>query len=384
MMDEDNSFSMVLQLWYSQHGRDLPWRHTKDAYLIWVSEIIMQQTQVVQGLDYYLRFVERFPNVESLAAAEEDDVMRLWQGLGYYSRARNMQRAARQVVDMKCFPRNYEAIRSLCGVGDYTAAAIASFAFDLPYAVVDGNVYRVLSRYFGIDTPIDTSAGKKAFASLAQHLLDETHPAMHNQAIMDFGALVCTPRSAGCHDCPLACSCVAFASGMVDSLPVKSHSIKVRHRYLIYIYTRFGDKLIIHKRGKDDIWAGLYEFPLIEVDAFENSDANRKKKQSEKSLGGKRESKLSADGISDDAISEALISTPWVNEALTDGGVLREVCRDFHHQLSHQLLHAYFCILECKSRPTCEGVVIDADGLGDYAKPRMLELLIEKMDKQAL
>ena len=187
-------FSPLLT-WYQQNGRDLPWRHTQDPYKIWLSEIILQQTRVEQGLAYYLRFTEAFPTVNALAAANEDEVLRLWQGLGYYSRARNLHEAARQIVRLGAFPTSYTEIRKLKGIGDYTAAAIASFAYGLPHAVVDGNVYRVLSRVFAISTPIDSSEGKHQFARLAQELLPPKHAALHNQAIMDLGALICTPRS---------------------------------------------------------------------------------------------------------------------------------------------------------------------------------------------
>lgn len=261
----DNHFSKHIIAWYETHKRDLPWRNTKDPYLIWISEIILQQTRVDQGYDYYLRFVQRFPSVDVLASADEDEVMRYWQGLGYYSRARNLHAAAKQIVAQGTFPKTFEGVRALKGVGDYTAAAICSFAYDLPYAVVDGNVNRVLSRWLSIDSPIDTSAGKKAVKEAAQLLMDPLRAALHNQAMMDFGALQCTPSSPDCQGCPLCDSCLAYEKGLVDVLPVKSHKTKVSNRYFHYLFVKAGDSTFIHKRTDNDIWKNLYELPLIET-----------------------------------------------------------------------------------------------------------------------
>ena len=257
-------FSQILHAWYKDNARHLPWRETKDPYKIWISEIILQQTRVSQGYDYYCRFIKRFPNVFLLAEADEDEVMNYWQGLGYYSRARNLHAAAKAIADKGHFPTSYEEIKSLKGVGDYTAAAIASFAYGLPYAVVDGNVYRVLSRWLGLDEPIDSSTGKKLFAGIAQELLDKSSPAVYNQAIMDFGALQCTPSSPDCTICPLVDSCLAYHKGKVDVLPVKQHKTKVQERFFIYIYVHAGEYTYIRKRSGQDIWQNLYEFPLIE------------------------------------------------------------------------------------------------------------------------
>ena len=253
--------SESLALWYEHNGRDLPWRAAPDAYKVWLSEIILQQTTVKQGTDYYLRFIERFPTVEALAAASEDEVLRLWQGLGYYSRARNLYKASRQVVAQGGFPTDFKGLRALSGVGDYTAAAIASIAFDLPHAVVDGNVYRVLARHFGLDTPIDTTAGKKAFAILADELLDKKHPGRHNQAMMDFGATQCTPHSPHCDVCPLAGSCVALAEGRVDTLPVKARHTKPTEIHIDYVLVHTSTGLYLRQRAKKGIWAGLWEIP---------------------------------------------------------------------------------------------------------------------------
>lgn len=258
-------FADILMEWYGRHGRDLPWRHTKDPYRIWVSEIILQQTRVMQGYEYYCRFIKRFPDVGSLAKASEEEVMRHWQGLGYYSRARNLHAAAKSILMQGRFPVGYDEVRALKGVGDYTAAAICSFAYDMPCAVVDGNVYRVLSRWRGIEEPVDSSKGKKIFAALAGELIDRQRPALYNQAIMDFGALQCVPSSPDCMACPLAETCVAFHSGKVGVLPCKQHKTKVSCRYLIYLYvhTESGD-MFVRKREKADIWQNLYEIPLLE------------------------------------------------------------------------------------------------------------------------
>ncbi len=249
--------------WYRQHKRDLPWRHTKDPYKIWLCEIIMQQTRIAQGLAYYNTFVQNFPTPADLAAATEDRVLKLWQGLGYYSRARHLHAAAKSMQGK--FPPTYEGVRALKGVGDYTAAAICSIAYGMPYAVVDGNVLRVLSRVFGITTPIDSTEGKKQFAALAQELLDKQNPGDYNQAMMDFGALVCTPQVPACLTCPLAKQCRARKDGTQEKLPVKAQKTKVSTRYFHYIYVEQGHFTWLHQRGPGDVWQNLYEPPLIET-----------------------------------------------------------------------------------------------------------------------
>ena len=261
-----SEFADKLIGWYEENKRDLPWRDTKDPYRIWISEIILQQTRVAQGYDYFVRFMKRFPDVFTLAEAEEDEVMKYWQGLGYYSRARNLHAAARSMAEAGGFPVVYQDVLALKGVGEYTAAAICSFAYDMPYAVVDGNVYRVLSRWMGIDAPIDSTQGKKLFAQVAQELMDKKRPAIYNQAIMDFGALQCTPSSPNCLFCPLSDSCLALAQGKVDALPVKQHKTKVTNRFFNYIYVRTGGYTFIRKRTGNDIWKNLYEPLLIETD----------------------------------------------------------------------------------------------------------------------
>jgi len=263
----NQEFSKILRHWYRKNGRDLPWRRTKEAYKIWLSEIILQQTRVDQGLPYYEKFLKNFPSVEALSNASEDQILRLWQGLGYYSRARNLHAAAKQVVSDfgGKFPADYEKLRSLKGVGDYTASAIASFAFDLPHAVVDGNVFRFLSRFSGIETPIDTSAGKTDFMEVAVALMDERYPAEHNQAMMEFGSTCCKPISPNCDDCPFSMACHAYMYNKVSELPKKSKKLKSRKRYLHYFLISDGVYTYIRRREGDDIWKGLYELPLVEI-----------------------------------------------------------------------------------------------------------------------
>ena len=261
--------------WYQRNKRDLPWRNTNDPYRIWISEIILQQTRVNQGMDYYLRFVERFPTIGELARAHEDEVLKYWQGLGYYSRARNIYKAAQQIVSQfgGVFPKQHCDVLQLSGIGDYTAAAICSLAYNQPYAVVDGNVYRVLSRLFGIKTPIDSGAGKKEFAELAQSLLSAAEPANHNQAMMEFGALKCIPVSPDCENCPLLGVCVAYKTNEIANLPVKSQKTKTSKRYFNYLFIRQKNSTFLQKRIAKDVWQNLYEFPLIESDKlFELSE----------------------------------------------------------------------------------------------------------------
>lgn len=261
-------FTEVLALWGKENRRDLPWVGIKDPYRIWLSEIMLQQTRVEQGLPYYQRFTEAFPTVFDLAAAPDDEVMKLWEGLGYYSRARNLLKAAKMVVaeHQGVFPESREGLRALPGIGEYTSGAIASFAFDLPEAVVDGNVYRVLSRFFGIDDPIDSTTGKKRFAELARAVLNEKESAAHNQAIMDFGSRQCSPRNPDCEGCPLSPRCRARAAGRVEELPVKSRKQAKRDRWFYYMVLRMDEQVLVRQRTAKDIWQGLYDFPAVESD----------------------------------------------------------------------------------------------------------------------
>lgn len=255
--------------WYPRHQRDLPWRHTRDPYAIWLSEVILQQTRVRQGLPYYHDFITTYPTVHDLAAAAEDEVLRHWQGLGYYSRARNMHHTAQQVVREYegQFPSTYNELLKLRGVGQYTAAAIASFAFGEQVAVLDGNVFRVLARVFGITADIAAPATRKQFQQLADSLIPATAPDQFNQAIMEFGAIQCTPVNPDCLFCPLQAQCFAFQHGMVNELPVKSKVKAGRTRYFHYLVLRHGDTVYMRKRTAKDIWQGLYDFALTETDA---------------------------------------------------------------------------------------------------------------------
>ncbi len=253
--------------WYLVNKRDLPWRNTTNPYLIWLSEIILQQTRVDQGMAYYHRFSETYPTLNSLAKADEEEVLKLWQGLGYYSRGRNLLKAAQKVADdfNGVFPKTYTDILSLPGVGPYTAAAIASFAFRLPYAVVDGNVSRVLSRLFDESTPINSSAGKKLFQDLADKCLSTKRPDLHNQAMMELGALVCSPRNPSCNTCPLASHCLSMARETIQDRPQKIKSKKAKERQIDYIILQNDNRILMRKRTDKDIWQGLFDFPSIEL-----------------------------------------------------------------------------------------------------------------------
>lgn len=260
-------FHKILNDWYKQNKRDLPWRTNHMPYYVWVSEIILQQTRVDQGTDYFLRFIEKFPDIQSLASAPEIEVLKIWQGLGYYSRARNMHIAARQVMDdfNGQFPATYDNLKKLKGIGDYTAAAIASISFGLPYAAIDGNVYRVLSRIFGITTPVDSTKGKIEFSNLATELIDQQNPGTFNEALMEFGALQCTPRNPGCTMCPFQGQCIAFSMAAITQFPVKTNKVKVRHRFFNYLYLEHEKSIFLEKRDTNDIWQNLYQLPLIET-----------------------------------------------------------------------------------------------------------------------
>lgn len=328
-------FANTIISWFQENGRALPWRETKDPYAIWLSEIILQQTRIAQGWEYWERFMAQYPKVEDLAAASEDEVLRLWQGLGYYSRARNLHAAAKQIVALGKFPDTLEDIKALKGVGDYTAAAIGSFAFDIPAAVVDGNVYRVLSRYFGIDTPINSTQGKKEFAALAQSLIPASDAAAYNQGMMDFGAIQCTPQSPRCLLCPLAETCVALREGRVEDLPVKLKTLKVQTRRLAYIYIRCNGEIAIHRRGEGDIWQGLWEpYNVSDLPALPTFDA------------------------------------PLVLKA-----------KDVKHVLTHRILLADFYLLETKKRPLLpdDYIWIKESEISEYGIPRLIEILLEKL-----
>jgi A/G-specific adenine glycosylase len=261
------NFTNELVQWYLENKRDLPWRNTTNAYIIWLSEIILQQTRVEQGLPYFNRFLERYPDVSSFAAADEDEVLKLWQGLGYYSRGRNMLKTARLVQEQYhgVFPDSYDKLIKLKGIGEYTAAAIASFSANEAKAVVDGNVYRVLARYLGVYEPINSATGKKTFQTLANDFLNKKNPALHNQAMMEFGALQCKPKSPNCSVCPVKEGCYAYHHNKVNELPVKLKTVKIKNRCFNYFLITEGDQLVLNKRGENDIWANMYDLPLIET-----------------------------------------------------------------------------------------------------------------------
>jgi len=317
-------FYNQLYTWFEQNHRILPWRETEDAYAIWISEIILQQTRVEQGLPYYLRFIERFPDIQSLAQASEDEVLRYWQGLGYYSRARNLHHAAQEVVarGQTPFPRTFDQIRALPGIGEYTAGAISAFAYNLPYPALDGNVYRVLARLYDCEMAFDTTEGKKYFRGLANELLDRDHARLFDSAIMEFGALYCTPTSPECDSCPLNLFCEAYKHHTVELLPVRKPRPKVRDRYLNYsIYIAHGQTLI-HQRQENDIWKHLWEFPLEET-----------------------------------AEQQDRPTVPHI---------------DFTHVLSHQRLHARFYIYKVSTLPSVEGTkMVSLNELDDYAFSRL-------------
>ncbi len=259
--------SAKLIRWFEQNKRDLPWRHTKDPYKIWLSEIILQQTRVAQGLPYYIKFIKQFPDVYALANSDEQEVLKLWQGLGYYTRARNLHHTAKEIVHRYNgrFPSTYAKLLQLKGVGEYTAAAIASFCFDQAVPVIDGNVFRVLSRLKGIAVPINTSEGKKIFKITAAQSMDTSQPARYNQAVMEFGALQCLPQQPLCKTCPLQTECVAYQTGKVERLPVKLPKIKIKKRTFHFVLVYSNDKILLQKRQNDDIWKNLYQLPLIET-----------------------------------------------------------------------------------------------------------------------
>ncbi|WP_442589773.1 A/G-specific adenine glycosylase [Pedobacter sp. AW31-3R] len=266
------TFQEEIIKWYSDHKRALPWRDTTDAYVIWLSEIILQQTRVEQGMPYFNRFLAAYPTVTAFAAATETEILKLWQGLGYYSRGRNMLFTARQIVELYegIFPVRYDELIRLKGIGEYTAAAISSFSSGEAQAVLDGNVFRVLSRYFGVELPINSTEGKKQFTALAKSLLYTDDPAQYNQAIMEFGALQCKPKSPNCQICPLQLDCYAKNMGLVNMLPVKLKKTKIRIRHINYFVCEDRDSVLVNQRTEDDIWQNLYDFPRLEMDLAVN------------------------------------------------------------------------------------------------------------------
>ncbi|MFD1614560.1 A/G-specific adenine glycosylase [Gelatiniphilus marinus] len=340
-------FTKTLTRWYSENKRALPWRKTKNPYYIWLSEIILQQTQVKQGLPYYDAFVAKYPTVFDLAKAPESDVLKLWQGLGYYSRARNLHASAKHIVYKLngTFPNNYKALLKLKGVGDYTASAVASICFNEVAAVVDGNVYRVLSRYFGIDTPINSSKGTKAFKALAQELIDKKNPADFNQAIMEFGAVQCRPKSPNCAVCPLKNGCVAFNKNTIAELPVKIKSAKAKKKhYNFLVFISKDQKTLLEKRKGKGIWQNLYQFPLIETNNAQSLNALKKL--------------LKTYEILKDTDFELV---PYNKDAII-------------HKLSHQHLHTKFWIVYVN---TLNANGVSFDKVHDFPVPALIGSFIE-------
>ena len=337
--------------WYAENHRDLPWRHDPTPYEVWLSEVILQQTRVNQGMDYYLRFVEKWPTVSALANASEEEVLKMWQGLGYYSRARNLHKCAKQVVEQYHgeFPADYEQLKKLQGIGDYTAAAIASIAFNLPQAVVDGNVYRVLARLYDIDTPININEGQKTFARLADELLNREQPGLHNQALMEFGALHCTPKNPNCLLCPLQAQCLAFAHQTVMQRPVKLQKTKVTTRYFNYLVIRIKDSIYLHKRSDNDIWRNLYDFPCIESDK-----------------------PLSADEV----MATEQFKQLFGNKAFT----LTKVSPVFTHKLTHRTILAQFIEIKLEKKllriETKDLFLTPEMDLGTFPIPRLIDLYL--------
>lgn len=336
--------------WYQQNKRDLPWRNTQNPYFIWLSEIILQQTRVDQGLPYFNKFISHYPTVFDLAKAEEQAVLKDWQGLGYYSRARNLHTTAKFIVDELNgqFPQSYQELLQLKGIGEYTAAAIASFSYDLPHAVLDGNVFRVLSRLFDIETPINTPKAKKEFGALANELLPKQHPAIFNQAIMEFGALQCVPANPNCSNCVLASKCLAFSNKTVVNRPLKDKKTKISNRYFNYLVFQDNKRFVLQKRVDNDIWKNMFEFPKIVSNDFENTDE---------------------------------IELQLKNLNLE----LKQVISLKKHILSHQHIYAKFYIIKeiPKQLPADFGplLTISKSDLEHYPIPKLIDTFLETYDK---
>lgn len=345
-------FQSKLIEWYQKNQRTLPWRGDKNPYHIWLSEVILQQTRVEQGMDYYCRFTERWTDVFSLAAANEQDVLKMWQGLGYYSRARNLLKCAIQIVEQYngVFPDEIEKLKKLSGIGDYTAAAIASIAYDKPHAVVDGNVYRVLSRLFEVDTPINSTQGKKQFTALAQEILCESNPGIFNQAMMELGALQCVPNKPNCSLCPVQEFCLAFKNKTVSNFPVKTRNVKIRERYfnyIIFILEQNDERyLYIHKREANDIWKNLYDFFLIETDEAVDTET-------------------------------LLHQDEFVNLLKNNPFTLLNASAVYSHKLSHQTLRAQFFVVRITKKLAFAHVnklsLIKISELDNFPLPRLLD-----------
>jgi A/G-specific adenine glycosylase len=350
-MENANFITVNLIDWYQSNKRMLPWRGTNNPYKIWISEIILQQTRVMQGLEYYIRFIERFPDVKALADADEQEVLKYWQGLGYYSRARNLHAAARTVRDQYDgkFPQNYDSVLKLKGIGEYTAAAITSFAWNLPYPVVDGNVFRVLSRLFMIDEPIDTQKGKKYFTTLAGEIMGKTQPGLFNQAIMEFGALQCTPSAPDCMQCPFVDNCLAYSKQAITDYPVKQNKTKTKELYLYYFHIHWKKFTYLYIRKEKGIWQNLFEFPLIE---------------SEKA-------------IDPEILIKKAVFPPFVSAGNIDS--FRFIIQNKKHVLSHRILYATFIEVFLNREPEIPESIIRTkeEDIEQYPVHRLMEYYIE-------
>ncbi len=338
-------------LWYKKNKRDLPWRKTKNPYIIWISEIMLQQTRVKQATEYFNKFIAQFSDIKKLADAKENEVLKYWQGLGYYSRARNLHFSAKYIVNELggLFPNQYSEIIKLKGIGEYTAAAIASFAFGEKVPAIDGNVYRVLARIFNEPIAINTGAGKKVFKRIAETLIENQQADEYNQAMMEFGALVCKPNNPKCIECPVADACLAYQKGTVSDLPVKSKLQKLKKRYFNYLFVRCGEKMLISKRSKKDIWEALYEFPLIET-----------------------ESKIETEHL--------ISSKKWISIVGTKFKLLNSSQTKIH-RLSHQLLHVTFYIVELDSFSLqSDYEQVSLSSLESYPVPKVIENFINELD----
>jgi A/G-specific adenine glycosylase len=345
------NFSQEIVAWYLINKRDLPWRETRDPYIIWLSEIIMQQTRVEQGTPYFQRFAEKYPTVSDFALASEDEILKDWQGLGYYSRGRNMHHTAQMVMEEHAgyFPKDYNQLLKLKGIGEYAAAAISSFSANEAKAVVDGNVFRLLSRFFGIDTPINSSSGKKLFTNLANEVMDIENAGIYNQAAMEFGSLQCRPVNPDCSVCPLRAGCDAHRSGRVQSLPVKLKAAKLRNRYFNFIAAVQDDRILMQKRGPKDIWQNLYQLPLFETESA--VDAN-------------------------EILSDSSFRAAFGNKV-----TIKSISGPVKQLLSHQRLHTQFIEIECFNNPKGEyGEYFFANStdLQSLAQPKLIFEFLEK------
>jgi len=346
-----SSFSQEIYNWYLVNKRDLPWRKTSDPYKIWISEIILQQTRVAQGINYYTRFISEFPTVYDLANAKEDNVLKMWQGLGYYTRARNLHYTAKYIVNnyKGVFPNDFKTIVSLKGIGNYTAAAIASIAFNLPHAAVDGNITRVISRYFGITMPIDSEKGKSDIQEIASDLISTRNAGLHNQAFMEFGALQCVPKSPDCNSCPVNDNCYAANHNLTEKIPLKTKKVKQSTRYFYYYIIQSQNSILLEKRTKNDIWKSLHQFPLFESEGE----------------------------LSDTEILQ--LKVPFLSNNDIN---IRSVSSTIKHILTHQTIHARFIHVETDNYNLNDSnfIRINKKDIYKFAVPKLLEQYIEKLN----